>query len=136
MTLAIGSPLPVDQLYPAFESGYMLPIVSAQTLTATAQSAFVNLPYIGVGAKARLIVNLTAISGSGTPSLTVAYNESPDGVSLNPSAVLTTAALTAVGEVWAAAVAGPIFNQGQFSFTVAGTTPSVTFSAWLAVWMR
>ena len=135
MTLAIGSPMPVDQLYPSFETGYLLPIVTAQTLTATAQSAFVTLPYITVTGKARLIVDITAISGT-SASLTVAFNESPDGATVNPTAVLTTAALTATGEVWVAAPTGPVFNEGQFSFTVAGTTPSVTFSAWLAVWNR
>lgn len=136
MTLSIANiNSPVDQLYPAFETGFVTSIVQAQTITATANSGILQLPYMCVGGKVRLVVNVTAISGT-TPTLTVAYQESVDGVTLNPTAAFTSAALSATGVTWVAAATGPVFNTGEFTFTVGGTTPSVTFSAWLVGWNR
>lgn len=131
-----NSSVPVDTLYPAFETGFLTTLVSGITLTATASTSIFQLPYICVGAKARLIVNVSAITGGTSPSVTVAYNESIDGVTINPTAALTTAALSATGEVWVAAASGPIFNQGQLTFTIAGAPTGITLSAWLAVWNR
>lgn len=137
MTLSlVNTSAPVDQLYPAFETGFVYTLLTGQTLTATANSGILTLPYMCVGGKVRLVVDITAITGT-SPTLTVAYNESIDGVTLNPTAALTTAALNATGVTWVAAATEPVYNQGEFSFTVGGTgSPSVTFSVWLAAWNR
>jgi hypothetical protein len=130
-------PAPVDSQYPAFQTGYIIPLISAATITASNTTNAFTLPYISVNAKSKLIVNVTAVSGTSTPGVTVNYFESPDGgTSYNATAALTSGALTATGEVWSSAAAGPIFNVGQLGFTVTGTTPSITFSVWLAVWNR
>lgn len=131
----LNSPTHVDGLYTAYETGFGLQLVSAYTITATDSTGIFSFPYVSLTGKARLIVDITAVSGA-SASLTVAYQESVDGVSLNPTPALTTSALTATGVTWVASASGPIFNTGQLTCTVAGTTPSVTFSAWLAVWNK
>jgi len=131
----LNSPSHVDGLYTAYGTGFGLQLVNAYTITATDNTGIFSFPYVSALGKIRLIVSVTAISGA-SASLTVAYQESVDGVTLNPTPALTTSALTATGETWVAAATGPIYNTGELVCTVAGTTPSVTFSAWLAVWNK
>lgn len=132
------TPLPVDAQWVSFEIGYTVPLVNAQTInsaTTTTTAAF-TVPYIAVGAKAKLVLNIATLTGTATPGLAVNYFESLDGVNFNPSAALSIASQTATGTYWSSAATAPVFNGGQLSFTVVGTTPSVTFSVWLAVWNK
>lgn len=139
MTVALANTpptaVPVDAQYLAFETGFLLPLVSAQTITATGTTAAFALPYIAVAGKARLVVNISAISGTSAGLATNLF-ETVDGTNYNSTAVLTIASQTATGTYWSSAASGPIYNQAQLSFTVVGTTPSITFSAWLVAWNR
>lgn len=132
---ALPSPAHVDSNYVSYEVGYVAQLVSGQVSTASDTSAYFSLPYIGVTAKARLILEITAISGS-SAGLAVAFAESIDGVGYNSTAVATIASQVATGTYWSSAVSGPIFNGGQIASTVVGTTPSITWNLYLAVWNK
>lgn len=140
VTLASTPPtvVGVDNGYFNFETGYVTELVAAQTIASatTTTTAVFTVPYITVASKAKLILNISALTGTATPGLAVSYFESADGTTFNSTAALTIASQTATGTYWSAAATNPVFNQGQLSFTVVGTTPSVTFSVWLAVWNK
>lgn len=140
MTVALANtpptPIQVDGQYLANETGYLLPLVSAQTVIASANTAVFSVPYIAVGGKARLILNISGLTGGTSPSLAVTYNESVDGTTFNSTAVLSIAAQTANGTYWSTAASGPVFNSGELQFTVTGAPTALVASAWLAVWNR
>jgi hypothetical protein len=73
-----------------------------------------------------LMVHCTAASGT-SPTLNVSLQDSADGVSWAAVANSGTTQLTAAGNAVAAAVAPR--NFVRVTATVAGTTPSFTFSA-------
>lgn len=104
---------------------------AAQTLTATAYSATYDLSQFR---EALLLVNVTAISGT-SPTFDVNYQISPDGgVTWYP--MYTTTSQTAVGKTGktlCAAQSASLGNLVRLEFVVGGTTPSVTFDAYLVL---
>lgn len=135
LSTALPSPAHVDAQYQSYEVGYVAQLVAGQVSTASDTSAYFALPYITLGAKARLILEITAITGSGA-GLAVAFAESVDGTGYNSTSALTIASQTATGTYWEAAVSGPLFNAGQVISTVVGTSPSITWNLYLAVWNK
>lgn len=104
---------------------------AGQTLTATAYSATYDLSQFR---EALLLVNVTAISGT-SPTFDVNYQISPDnGVTWYP--MYTTTSQTAVGKTGktlAASQGSSLGNLVRLEFVVGGTTPSVTFDAYLVL---
>lgn len=118
--------------YPDF---FNQPLLSSQVITASGNAGVLALPQILSAAKARLVVVASAVSGT-TPSLTLNLFESVDGTNFNGSAALTSGAITANGTTYTALVNGPFYPQMQVAYTVSGTTPSFTLSAYLLVWNK
>jgi hypothetical protein len=140
MTVALTlSNLPLDiGGQNAYPDGYVQTLLSAAAVTVTDTTGYFSLPYMIAAAKVKLIVNISALSGGSSPTLTVGYFESVDGgTSYNPTAAVTTTALAATGVVYTAAATGPLFPGGRLGLTIGGTgTPTFTVSAYLAVWNR
>lgn len=141
MTVALANTpptaVPVDAQYLAFETGFLLPIVIGASVTASGNTAVFSLPYITVGGKAKLILNISGLTGGSSPGLAVSFNESVDnGTSYNSSAALSIASQTANGTYYSAVATGPIFNAGQLQFTVVGGPSALVASVWLAAWNR
>jgi len=137
VTLA-SSTAPVDGNVGAYLDGWVQTLVSAQPITVTDTTAYFTLPYMAVGGKVKLVVNISALTGGSSPTLTVAYAESIDGgATYNGTAALTTTALNATGITYTAVASGPVFNGGRLSFTVGGTgTPTFTTSVYMVAWNR
>ena len=138
VTLA-NSPLvttSVDNGYFNYETGYVTQLVAAQSVIASANTAVFSVPFITVIGKARLILNISGLTGGTSPTLAVTYNESVDGTTFNGTAVISIAAQNANGTYFSSAVAGPIFNSGQLQFTVTGAPTALVASVWLAAWNK
>jgi hypothetical protein len=82
----------------------------------------------GLGTPAAAVANVTALdTSSGNESYTLTLEESADNVSFSPAG-----AAQAVSAVGAVAVRGWLTKRyARLSLAVAGTTPSITFKAWL-----
>lgn len=137
VTLASAT-APVDANLGSYLDGWVQTLVNAQPITVTDTTAFFTLPYMTVGGKVKLVVNISALSGGSSPTLTVGYFESVDGgASYNGTAALTTTALNATGVTYTAAASGPVLNTGRLSFTIGGTgSPTFTTSVYLIAWNR
>jgi hypothetical protein len=135
LTLANNS---IDANIGAFQDAYVQTLLSGASVTATDNTPYFTLPYMTVASKVKLIVNITALTGGTSPTLTVGLFESVDGgTSYNPTAALTTTALAATGVVYTAVAAGVVYPAGRLGLTVGGTgSPTFTVSAFLAVWNR
>lgn len=97
---------------------------------ATARTASGTAPGVhdlGESSYVAVYVNITAISGSGA-SLTVIVEDSPDGTVWGQLA--TSSALTSTGVTVLRASQPSQFVRVRY--TIAGTTPSITFSAQVA----
>lgn len=140
MSVTLG--LATSQLDPggqaAFPDGYLETLVSAQPITVTDTTAFFALPYLTASGKVKLVVNISALSGGSSPTLTVNFYESVDGgATYNSAAALTSGSLNAVGVTFSSAASGPVYPQGRLGFTIGGTgTPTFTTSVYLAAWNR
>lgn len=127
----------VDNGYFNYETGYLTQLVAAQSVITTGTTAVFSVPYIAVGGKARLILNISGLTGGTSPSLAVTYNESADGgTTYNSTAAISIAAQTANGTYYSTAATGPVFNTGQLQFTVTGAPSALVASVYLAVWNR
>lgn len=104
------------------------PVLADVALTSSARAAgtFVSGPVAaaGVASYAQLIVHVSATSG--TPTLNASLEQSSDGSSWSAVAGSSIAQLTAAGN--AVAVALVTANYVRATSTVAGGTPSVTYS--------
>ena len=95
--------------------------------TATASGSFRERGIAAGAAKGLFLMNVSAISGTGA-SLTVAINGRDPG-SRNWVQICTFPAQTAVSTAPLTQAVDPLyFQEIQCSYTVAGTTPSITFS--------
>lgn len=120
----------------AFSDGYVQTLISAATTTATDTTAVLTLPYLSVNAKAKLVVVVTALSGT-SPTIQADYFESADGTNFNGTAAVTSGSISATGTTWGAVNSGPVFNQGRIKITIGGTgSPSATYSVYLVAWNR
>lgn len=122
----------------AYPDGFLLTLLSAAAITATDNTNYFQLPYMTATGKVKLVVNISALAGGSSPTLTLGFYESVDaGASYNPTAALTTSALNATGVVYTAVASGPIYPAGRLAWTVGGTgTPTFTVSAYLVGWNR
>lgn len=138
VALAATPPIPssADGQYVSNEIGYSILLVSAQTLTTatTITTPTFTIPYMTATGKVKMVLEVSAISGA-SAGIAVSYFETVDGTNFNSTAALAIASQTATGAYWSAVATGPVFNQGQLSFTTAGT-PNVTFSVYLVVWNK
>lgn len=139
MTVALASATaPTDANLGSYLDGWVQTLVAAQPITVTDNTPYFSLPYMAVGGKVKLVVNISALTGGSSPTLTVALAESIDGgTSYNGTAALTTSALNATGVTYTSAASGPVFAGGRLSFTIGGTgTPTFTTSVFLVAWNR
>lgn len=121
----------------AFPDGYIQTLVSGAAVTVTDTTPLFTLPYMTASGKVKLVVNLSALAGGTSPTLTVNYQESADATTYNPTAALTSGALSATGVVWSAVASGPVCSQGRLQFAVGGTgSPTFTVSVYLVAWNR
>ena len=101
-------------------------VYTALASAARTTSGTVDLGAIP-GESSELIVYLDATVVSGTtPSITVTYQSSPDGISFFDNVVGT--AMTAVSKTMIK-VPTTTGKFGRLSYAITGTTPSFTFSA-------
>lgn len=94
---------------------------AARTVTGSVDMGAVPAEFTEVA----IYIDNTAVSGT-TPSMTVTYQTSPDGVTFfdhTAGAALSTVAKQVIR------VTNTIGRYGRISFAVSGTTPSFTFSA-------
>lgn len=99
---------------------------TALTSAARTTSGTVDLGTIpGEHGELLIYLDVTAIAGT-SPTMTVTYQSSPDGVSFfdNTAGV----ALTAAGKQLIK-IPNTSGNYGRLSYAIGGTTPSFTFSA-------
>ena len=139
MTVALASATaPTDPNIGSYFDGFVQTLVSAAAITVTDNTPYFTLPYMTVGGKVKLVVNISALSGGSSPTLTVAFAESIDGgTSYNGTAALTTTALNAIGVTYTAVASGPVYGGGRLSFTIGGTgSPTFTTSVFLVAWNR
>lgn len=90
--------------------------------TASGSGAAAQLP---LGDAVGYFVNVTAVSGT-SPSMTVKFDLSADGVNWASGAAGTTSAITAAGTYYVASTNPGVMVRA--SWAVTGTTPSFTFS--------
>ena len=101
------------------------------TVTALASAALTVTGTVDLGTIAgeamelNVYIDVTVVTGT-TPSMTVTYQSSPDGVNFWDHTA--GAAITAVGKqlIKIASNAG---KYGRLAYAITGTTPSFTFSA-------
>lgn len=117
------------------ESTVLLRATGSAALTATATSA-VDFDVDAGGAFA-VVINVEAVdvSGDGTYEFTIGGQ---DGDGANDVALVTTGAITSTGEHLflvdadtAAKMAGASVEKLALTATLGGTSPSLTFSAWV-----
>lgn len=127
---------PVDANSINFQDGFNATIVSAAAITVTDSTAVFQLPFMNANGKVKLVVEISALSGGTSPTLTVTYQETVDGTNFN-AAALTSGSLNATGNTWSAVASGPVFNQGKLVFTVGGTgSPTFTVSVSMVAWNK
>ena len=98
-------------------------IATNQAVTASGYSATMNT----AGPNLNLVVKTTAVSGTGSPSLTVAVQYSDDNITwATPTPAQAFPAITATGAV--VAQFAPYAPYYRLSYTVSGTNPSFTIS--------
>lgn len=100
-------------------------LIPSTVITANTNSAALTLSNLTPTIVAYL--NVTAVSGT-SPTLTVAFQDSPDGVNWYNIPSGAFSAVTAVGTSRLALPAGPVGPNFRASVTVGGTTPSFTTS--------
>lgn len=101
-------------------------ILSSAARTTTGQSPSTYLPK--QFQSLTVYIDVTAVTGT-SPSMTVDYQVSPDD-GTTWFTVSSTSAITAVGKA-RIALADNIGVQARLNYTITGTSPSFTFSAWL-----
>ena len=94
---------------------------AARTVTGTADVGAIPAGHHELS----VYLDVTVVSGT-TPSMTVTYQSSPDGVTFYDRTA--GAAITAAGKQLITVPAN-IGRFGRISYAVSGTTPSFTFSA-------
>jgi hypothetical protein len=118
-----------------YPDGFASTLVAAQVVTATDTTADLVLPYMSPVGKQKIVVVVSAASGT-SPTLTVDYLETLDGVNYNGTAALTSGSITTTGVTWSAVASGPVWQHGRLRFTVGGTTPSFTVSVYVVSFNR
>lgn len=98
---------------------------AARTATGTSTPVDLDGPITG----AVIEISTTAVSGT-TPTLTIDLQDTLDGTNFNKVVTLTASNITASGRVVYRldARANPIAGRVRLAYTIAGTTPSFTFS--------
>lgn len=105
--------------------------MTTTVFTALASAAYTASGTADLGAlpgdsdELTIYLNVTAVSGT-TPSMTVTYQSSPDGVTYYDHTA--GAAITAAG-VQMIKIPTNSGTYGRISYAISGTTPSFTFSA-------
>jgi len=95
--------------------------------TATGNGTAYTLGAVTAAQKVYSFLHIMAISGTGTPTLTVAVQSDDNGGMSSPVAQITHTAFTAIGSEWKSAN-GPITDTyWRLSWTISGTSPSFTF---------
>lgn len=101
----------------------LIPILASAARTATGAAAIDQAPSLFT--EANIYVDVTAVSGT-TPSMTVTYQTSPDGVTWydnTAGSAITTSSRQLIK------VPANLGVYGRLSYVISGTTPSFTFSA-------
>src|SRR5690606_33259815 len=106
----------------ACERGVTLHTLGARTATANGTTVDQGA---GSSNGASAMLQVTAVSGTAGPSLTVAVQHSTDGSTW--ADLITFGAKTAAGTSERAAVTGTVNRYVRVIWTITGTTPSFTF---------
>jgi hypothetical protein len=110
------------------------PVFADTALASAARGAgtYTSGPVAAAGVAAEVILTVHATAVSGTPTLDASLEESADGSSWTAITGSSITQLTAAGNRTATAVVTK--NYLRVTSAVAGTTPSVTYSA--SLWVR
>lgn len=107
--------------------GYVL---ASGAKTATSNGATVDLGAVGADQYLYGALHVTAVSGTGTPTITVVIkSDADDNWGAGSTERISFTAKTAIGVQWATPVAGPITDTHWRAYwTVSGTNPSLTIA--------
>ena len=103
--------------------GYAEDVLQASSAQTTGGNSGA-LPGYGGANTLRLQLNVTAVSGTATPTLTVFIEDTLDGTNWNQIVAFTAATATGIQAV---NVTTPFADRLRVRWTITGTTPSITF---------
>lgn len=111
----------------------LAPVLADVMLASAARGAgtYVSGAAAASGLAAVAVLTIHASATSGTPTLDASLEQSPDGASWSAVAGSSITQLTAAGN--RVATAAIVQNYVRVTSAVAGTTPSVTYSAALLI---
>jgi hypothetical protein len=109
-------------------------IANASAKTSTGTTTGLNLGAVGAGQAIYCAVHVLTVSGTATPSLTVAVQSGSSSGFASPTTVVTGAAITAPGSQFLTGPTGVNTDTWQrLSLTITGTTPSFLLYAAIGI---